>query len=588
MITDRIKSLVQNYDQAKVERVEENYFTPFEVIKTIEYYTDSKYLGGMLDGLGRDKPFYNIVNYRLNTAYKATPFSTKDIQLIPDGGENALRVSLLNHELHDWFKEVNYDATIDKMRWNRAKYGSLIVKKIEKDGELKIECVDLRNVVVDPSNLFNVFIEIHYLSPTQLAKKRGKWNYVEELLSDKNYKSSKIKNAIGSETEVTVDQYTIYEVYGEFAESEIEDGGDEYKFNLYRLYLCDDHILRADIIDEFPYKHLAWEEVGGRSLGRGVVEDGFQAQIWSNDAVLKERDMMEHASKITFVTDDEEVEDNILTDYDSGSIIHVGDGRRLSMLNNVPSSLPQIQAILNKWDAQYERVSSSFESVTGETMPSRTPFRTVAMLQQAGNSSFQEKNKAFGIFQKEIMYDWVIPYLIKKLKKSHKIWVDFTKEEMDLFNDDFATYEINEFLKEQTLKRKTVTQEDYNLLLEQQRGKVTTRRFMEIPDGYYDDIRTKVDIVTTGENVDKAALLESLNTLLITVAQNPQVMTDPALSKLFSRIIDMSGVGVSLPELTTNLNVEQNQQSLPGQGNIGGAEAVLGGGLGQENIGGGQ
>lgn len=588
MITDRIKSLVQNYDQAKVERVEENYFTPFEVIKTIEYYTDSKYLGGMLDGLGRDKPFYNIVNYRLNTAYKATPFSTKDIQLIPDGGENALRVSLLNHELHDWFKEVNYDATIDKMRWNRAKYGSLIVKKIEKDGELKIECVDLRNVVVDPSNLFNVFIEIHYLSPTQLAKKRGKWNYVEELLSDKNYKSSKIKNAIGSETEVTVDQYTIYEVYGEFAESEIEDGGDEYKFNLYRLYLCDDYILRADIIDEFPYKHLAWEEVGGRSLGRGVVEDGFQAQIWSNDAVLKERDMMEHASKITFVTDDEEVEDNILTDYDSGSIIHVGDGRRLSMLNNVPSSLPQIQAILNKWDAQYERVSSSFESVTGETMPSRTPFRTVAMLQQAGNSSFQEKNKAFGIFQKEIMYDWVIPYLIKKLKKSHKIWVDFTKEEMDLFNDDFATYEINEFLKEQTLKRKTVTQEDYNLLLEQQRGKVTTRRFMEIPDGYYDDIRTKVDIVTTGENVDKAALLESLNTLLITVAQNPQVMTDPALSKLFSRIIDMSGVGVSLPELTTNLNVEQNQQSLPGQGNIGGAEAVLGGGLGQENIGGGQ
>ena len=588
MITDRIKSLVQNYDQAKVERVEENYFTPFEVIKTIEYYTDSKYLGGMLDGLGRDKPFYNIVNYRLNTAYKATPFSTKDIQLIPDGGENALRVSLLNHELHDWFKEVNYDATIDKMRWNRAKYGSLIVKKIEKDGDLKIECVDLRNVVVDPSNLFNVFIEIHYLSPTQLAKKRGKWNYVEELLSDKNYKSSKIKNAIGSETEVTVDQYTIYEVYGEFAESEIEDGGDEYKFNLYRLYLCDDHILRADIIDEFPYKHLAWEEVGGRSLGRGVVEDGFQAQIWSNDAVLKERDMMEHASKITFVTDDEEVEDNILTDYDSGSIIHVGDGRRLSMLNNVPSSLPQIQAILNKWDAQYERVSSSFESVTGETMPSRTPFRTVAMLQQAGNSSFQEKNKAFGIFQKEIMYDWVIPYLIKKLKKSHKIWVDFTKEEMDLFNDDFATYEINEFLKEQTLKRKTVTQEDYNLLLEQQRGKVTTRRFMEIPDGYYDDIRTKVDIVTTGENVDKAALLESLNTLLITVAQNPQVMTDPALSKLFSRIIDMSGVGVSLPELTTNLNVEQNQQSLPGQGNIGGAEAVLGGGLGQENIGGGQ
>lgn len=588
MITDRIKSLVENYNQAKVERVEGNFYSPYSVIKTIEYYTDSRYLEGMVDALGRDKPFYNIVNYRLNTAYKATPFATKDIQLIPDGGENALRVSLLNHELHDWFKEVNYDETIDKMRWNRAKYGELIVKKVEKDGGLDIQCVDLRNVVVDPSNLFNVFIEIHYFSPIELAKKRGKWDYVDDLLDDHNTKSSKIRNALGSETEVTVDQYTVYEVYGEFAESEIEEDGDEYKFDLYRLYVCDDYTLRADKIDEFPYKHLPWEEVNGRSLGRGVVEDGFEAQIWSNDAVLKERDMMEHASKITFVTDDEEVENNILTDYDSGSIIHVGDGRRLSMLNNVPSSLPQIQAILNKWDMQYDKAASSFDSVTGETMPSRTPFRTVAMLQQAGNSSFQEKNKAFGIFQKEIMYDWALPYLVKKLRKGHKIWVDFTKEEMELFNDDFATYEINNFLKEQTLKGNIVTQEDYDFLLEQEKGKVSTRQYMEIPDGYYDDIRTKVDILTTGENVDKAALLESLNTLLITVAQNPQVMTDPALSKLFSRIIDMSGVGVSLPELTTNLNVEQNQQLVPGQGNPQGIEGVLRGGAGQENIGGGQ
>lgn len=588
MITDYIQLLSAGYKEAETERVEGNYFRPYDLIKTIEYYTDSKYLNGQIDNLGRDKPFYNIVNYRLNTAYKATPFATKDIQLIPDGDENSLKVSLLNKELHDWFKEVNYDETIDKMRWARPKYGELIVKKREYDGKLDIDVVDLRNIIVDPSDLYNVFIEIHYMSPAKLSKMKDKWDNVDEVLGDENLKKKLISNAIGSESEVTVDQYKIYEVYGEFPESEIYEDGDEHTYKLFRAYICEDYLLDVREVDEFPYKNLSWEEVGGRSIGRGVVEDGIEAQVWSNDAVIKERDMMEHASKIVFVTDDDEVEDNMMIDYDSGSIIHVNDGRKLSMLNNVPSSLPQIQAILNKWDAQYERASSSFESVTGETMPSRTPFRTVAMLQQAGNSSFAEKNKAFGILQKEIIYDWILPYIINKLQDEHMLVAEFTKEEMELYLDDFATYEVNEFLKDQTLKMKVISQTDWDTLLEVAKMDAKSKRIMRIPKGYYKDIRTKVDILTTGENMDKQAMFESLNNLMITVAQNPQIMTDPALSKLFGKIIDLSGVGVTLPEITNKLNVEQNQQTIPGQGDIPGAQGIQPSMPGQENLGGGQ
>ena len=588
MIIDYINGLVANYDEAKAERVEGNYFKPFEVIKTIEYYTDSRYLNGQTDSLGRDKPFYNIVNYRLNTAVKATPFDTKDIQLIPDGDENALRVSLLNKELHDWFKEVNYDKTINEQRYVRAKHGHVIVKKTEHEGKLNIETVDLRNVVVDPSSLENTFVEIHYMTPSKLAKMRGKWDYIDEILSDPNKISKKTVNAIGSETETSTDQIEIYEVYGEFPASEIYEDGDEYEYSLYRLYTCGDYILDAREVKELPYKDLAWETVNGRSLGRGVVEDGFESQVWSNDAVIKERDMMEHASKIVFVTDDDEVEDNMLIDYDSGSIVHVNDGRKLTMLNNVPSSLPQIQAILNKWDSQYERTSSSFDSVTGATMPSRTPFRTVAMLQEAGNSMFKERLQEFGIWQKEIMYDWVLPYLIKKLKKEHMLVAEFSKDEFELYLDDFADHEVNMFLSEATIKKKLILQEDLEALKEEAKLKALAKRVMRIPEGYYDDIKLKVDIVTTGENMDKQAMFESLNNLMITVSQNPQIMTDPALSKLFGKIIDLSGVGITLPEITSNLNVEQNQQALPGQGNASGAQGVLPSGVGQEGLGGGQ
>lgn len=588
MITTYVKSLIDNYQQAEAERVDGNFFRPYDTIRTIEFYTDSKYLEGQKDELGRDKPFYNIVNYRLNTAVKATPFDTKDIQLIPDGDENALKISLLNKELHDWYKEVNYDAIINEHQIARPKYGHLIVKKVMHEGQLKIETVDLRNVVVDPSDLYNTFVELHYFTPSKLAKMKGKWDYVEDILSDKNKLSKKVKNAIGSESETTTDQIMIAEVYGEFPESEIYEDGDEYTYDLYRLYVCEDYILDARKVTEFPYKDLAWEPVNGRSLGRGVVEDGFEAQIWSNDAVIKERDMMEHASKITYVTDDDEVEDNMLVDYDSGSIVHVNDGKKLTMLNNVPSSLPQIQAILNKWDAQYERTSSSFESVTGETMPSRTPFRTVAMLQEAGSSSFKQKLQDYGIFQKEIHYDWILPYLIGKLKKEHMLVAEFTKDEFELYLDDFANHEVNNFLREATMKKKLILQEDLEALQEEAKLRALSKRVMRIPDGYYNDIRYKVDIVTTGENMDKAAMFESLNNLMITVAQNPQIMTDPSLSKLFGKIIDLAGVGISLPELTNKFNVAQNQQTIPGQGDAGGAQGVLPSGVGQESPAGGE
>lgn len=581
-IQTHVKQLVEGYDQAKCERVEGNYFYPFELIKTIEYYTDSKYLFGQKDELGRDKPFLNRVNYRLTTAFKATPFSTKDIQLVPDGDENALRVSLLNHELHDWFKEVNYDATIDEMRWVRPKHGELIVKKVEKDGELKIEVVDLRNVVVDPTSLYRTFIEVHFMSPSELSQQKG-WD-TAELLSNPNARTKQMKVMEGT-TDSTVDQYEVYEVYGEFPMSMIEEDGDKNDYRLYRLYICNDKILHKTELDEFPYKNLSWERINGRSIGRGVVEAGFEAQVWSNDAVLKQRDMMEHAAKIQFVTDDDNVEDNVITDYDSGSIIKIGDGKSFKMLNTVPTSLPQINNLLDMWNTQYQEVSSSFDSVTGATMPSRTPFRTMAMLNEAGASDFAEKNKAFGIFQKEIIYDWVLPNCIKKLKKGHRLLVDFSKEEMELFEEDFANYEINKFVHDEIIKGRRITMDELTQLKEVAKAKKLTRRIMEIPAGYYDDIRTKVDIITTGENIDKQAMFESLNNMLMTVAQNPQIMTDPMLSKLFSKIIDLAGVGISLPELTANINqnVDTNTTNVPGQGIGGGAQGIQPVGAGQAN-----
>ena len=82
-----------------------------------------------------------------------------------------------------------------------------------------------------------------------------------------------------------------------------------------------------------PYKSLSWGKVNGR-LGRGIVEDGFEAQRWVNDAVVKEKEAMELGSKVIFKTTDPNVQNNVLSEVDNGQIIHITQGSDLSLVKH--------------------------------------------------------------------------------------------------------------------------------------------------------------------------------------------------------------------------------------------------------------
>lgn len=569
-IISKTLGFVDGYEENDIEIVYGLKFNAYKNFKTIEYYTSSQYLEGNRDDLGRRLPFYNVLNYRVNTAVKATDFDTKDIQLSSATGEY-VRVMLLNKELKNWFKEVNFAKTINKMIYTRPKYGELMIKKIEKDGKLDIQVVDWRNVVIDPCDILGGTItEIHYMKPHKLLEKKGTWNYVEEALDGA---TSERKDALGSSSEASEEGIKIYETYGYFKDSDVT-GSEDDTYKRFKVIMTDQYVLWYKEITELPYKTLAWEEVPGR-IGRGVVEDGFEAQIWTNDAVVKERDIMEIASKVFWKTTDDSVEDNSLIGLDNGSIIHLQDGKDFVQVNAVPSSLPQINQIMQKWDEQYQRVSSSFDSVTGESMPSRTPFRTVAVLNEAGSSMFNLKREEFGIFMTEVIYDWVLPYLSKKINTAHILSSEFTADELRIIDESFGNSQANQFLKEAVIAGEVVSQEEYDTISGMAKELVRQTknvRFLEIPKDYFKDLKVKVDIVTTGENVDKAAMFESLNNIFIAYAQNAQaVKSDPVLSKLFERIVDLSGVGISPAEL----NYEQsNTQTISGQSNSAGAEGL--------------
>ena len=91
-------------------------------------------------------------------------------------------------------------------------------------------------------------------------------------------------------------------------------------------------------------------------------------------------------------------------------------------------------------------------------------------------------------------------------------------------------------------------------------------RFLDIPKKFYGNWKPKVTIITTGEQKNKAVILESLNNILTTAAQAPQVLTDPTLSKIFAKILEVSGSGISPISLGMGANMSAPaQEALPPQ-----------------------
>lgn len=558
-ISKYIRQKIEQYKRDEVEIVPGLNFNAYENFRSIEFISNSRYLSGQTDRRGKLKPFYNITNFRVNVATRATDLDTKDIQIVADEPQFVTTSFLLQKGVYNWMKDANYAKTLNEMGYTRAKYGQLLIKKCEynDDGEdeLEIEVVDWRNTVVDINDPTKLVIETHYMDASDLSEKKDVWENVDEaIIQSEKTKEGKLE---------------VYEATGYFPESFAPDGESETDYKLQKFYLFyagarkEATIMYHEFLKENPYKSLAWEKVSGR-LGRGIIEDGFEAQKWVNDAVIKEKEAMELGSKVIFKTTDDKIQNNILSEVENGQIIKLQQGTDLNIANTITNALPEFSKLKQDWDTQYERVSSTFNAITGETMPSGTAFRSVAIQNQEATSMFDYRREEMGIFQVEVFEDWIIPFLIKKFNKKHILKGEFTPEELQKIDEDFATYTANQKANELIDSGKVVYAEDLKTIIEAEKELLKQGkniRFIDVPKNFFKSWQPRVTIVTTGEQRNKAVILESLNNMLTTIAQAPQILQDPTMSRIFAKIIEVSGAGIS--PLTLGIGMNQAAGNIP-------------------------
>lgn len=533
-------------------------FDQKDTLRTVEFYSNNKYLSGNRDSLGREKPFYNVCNYRVMVAKTATDLDVKDIRFEPDSLKFAIQTMLINRELFKYLKESNFSQFLNDEGQTEPKYGGALVKRTDGKDGMRIEVVNWANVETDPSDILGgAIIETHYLLPSEFYDKRDVWKNVSEVMkAHQKFNRNKPRKVEVKEITGTLPEYFDPDYEGTEADAGYKTMClyvacvNKKKFYLYKEDL-------KSINDKYKYK--AWDKVPKRSLGRGVVEEGFESQWATNDSMLSMKNAMELSGKVVLSTTSKKVGGNIITGVDNGHIFEIEPNTKIESLNLSATALPQFERTIELWNQQYDRVASTYDANTGEAPTAGTPYSQTALLNQVANSPFEYRREERGIFVNEILNDWILPHLKKRIRKEHYLVSEYTDDELEMIDEAVANYNANRIVMGKVLDEgQLVYPEEYQGIKEgikKALGSDGKKREIRIPDGFL-DVEGSITANITGELKNKQAVLQSLAQIGkdVMATYNPNTGTyaaleNPFLRQLYGQIIEQSGVSMSSASL---------------------------------------
>ena len=564
--------------QELVRKAEENYvrgdtkiskyvdYSMYEVIETIYAYLNSKHISGSTDSQGREKPFFNIVTAAVNIWYRATDIDRKNIRIKANKISDYTKGFLATVHLNSWMKKARFGQFLNE--WGRAlsQYGSSVVKFVEKDGVLHANVIPWSRLIVDSIDFGkNVKIEKLFFTPSEL-RQQDKYDktVVDNLIANVSQAREDLE---GHKKDNMSDYIEVYEVHGEMPLSFLTDEDkdeDTYRQQMHVISFqekkdkggFEEFTLYSGKEAKDPYMltHLIAEE--GRTLSIGAVESLFDAQWMQNHTIKNMKDQLDLASKLVFQTADANYTGrNVLTAIEQGDILIHADNQPLTQVNNGSHDIASLQAFAREWKVLSQELTSTPDAVRGNTMPSGTAYRQVAILNNEANSLFEIMVENKGLHLEDMLREFIIPHLKKQMNNGDEVAA--TLEAHDLTQIDSIYIPI--------AAKKAESRRVIGTLLEggipspvdtagaeaqirQQLSTLGNTRFFTPDDAkklnwneIFKDFEWEVDIEITNENTDKEVVLTTLSTVLQNIAGNPGLLQDPNARMIFSRILEETG-----------------------------------------------
>src|SRR3990167_9349350 len=290
-----------------------------------------------------------------------------------------------------------------------------------------------------------------------------------------------------------------------------------------------------------PYQISSLLDIDGRALAIGAVEYLFEAQRMQNHTAKQIKDQLDLASKLIFQTSDGNYAGrNVLTSIENGDILVYNSNDPLTQLANTSHDISALQSFAAQWKSLGNEITGVTESMLGMNPPSGTAWRQTEALLQESHSLFEIMTENKGLAIEQMMREYVLPYLKKKMDTTEEIAATLDDEGISRFDSKFIKNEVikqsNEIIKQQVLSGQIASQPDMQQLEAGIRGGLAewgNQRFIkpsEVPTktwkDIFKDLEWKVEVEITGESQDKQEVLTTLTTVLQSIANNPLIFKD--------------------------------------------------------------
>ncbi|MCH7534676.1 MAG: hypothetical protein IH948_02840 [Bacteroidetes bacterium] len=520
------------------------------------------------------RPNKNIVLAILNVHYRTEGFDVKDIKLFVDDVEEYYKSFLVKKFHDDWALENSIDTFIDEMVESYCDYGGALVRKT---GKSRPEVVDLRSIAFcNQTNLLdNPFGIRHTFSPAQLriAGKELGWGKDEngatidietfiQLKEQEGDASGSSGDGIQGEgtnylNKNINNELEIFEVHGELPADWIIDNTDEQHSDkdapqvqivgFYRDIEGQEQGITLFNSKEpkLPFKLLKRDDIYDRALGRGGVEELFEAQAWTNFNEIKATEMLDAASKIIQVTDDPSFASKHpsgLKDIENLEVLDIGEGKEIKTLDNTPRNLPMFNDAIERWNNHAQIVGSAQDPLLGETPPSGTPFKLFEAQQIESKGIHKYRQGKIATFMDEIYRDWILPFIQKEIVKGKSFLAELSADEMQEVSINLTVNRVNEEIVEKILDGQVLTREEVDEMKSRIQNDFLTsgnNQFMTI---LKDEMKKPFGVKTNiaGRQKNLAALTDKLVNVLRQFISTPEIRQDPGMNKLLNMILESS------------------------------------------------
>lgn len=558
-----------DYVRGNVTLSEHVVFDMNATINKIEAYLNSIHIKGSKDSQGRTKPFFNIGNSAANIWYRATDIDRKHIRIKASRTVSVIDAFLATVHVQNWMTKARFGRFLNE--WGRvlARYGSAIVKFVEKDGELNCSVMPWNRMIVDQIDFdSNPRIEVIELTEAQLRKRKG----YDKKMVDALCNARKTRTTLrGQKKDNKSDYIKLYEIHGELSKTLLtgnEKDEDEYVQQIHVISYVngkekgtyEDYTLFSseEKLDPFMITHLIKED--GRTLSIGAIEHLFQAQWMVNHTAKQIKDHLDQASKLFYQTADSSfVGQNVTSAIENGDILIHAFNRPLTQVNNASHDIASLQSQTQMWKTLGNEIVGISEAMLGAAPKSGTAWRQTEALLQESYSLFEvmTENKALDL--EEMFRVRILPY-IRRTKMSNADEIASTLELNDVewvdskYLKNFSIKESNLILAKRVLKNEKITPEDQMMLTqslqagmsESLRGLGNQRFFRpsEVPANtwkkQFEDMEWDLEVDIVGEAKDYREAMATLNTALQTI-MTPGYAENKQAQMVVGKILNLTG-----------------------------------------------